>query len=148
MGGKWNTSREFALHMQKFYTWLNPTYKCTCLYIFFSSLHRGQISSLSLGIEIPYPRSEFANTKQKWYVFRYQNCSYLLWEKIVLVIEKNFWISLFEAEGWEFAKILRLLKHGFYKKSLRKDAPLTSWTQWKFKTICGNRKLFKLLFWV
>ena len=27
---KLNTSREFALHMQKFHTWLNPTYKCTC----------------------------------------------------------------------------------------------------------------------
>ena len=26
-------------------------------------------------------------------VFCYQNCSYLLWEKIVLVIEKNFWIT-------------------------------------------------------
>ena len=31
-------------------------------------------------------------------VFCYQNCSDLLWEKIVLVIEK------FEDEGWEFDK--------------------------------------------
>ena len=38
-------------------------------------------------------------------VFCYQNCSDLLWEKIVLVIEKNF-----EAEGQEFAKILRSLE--------------------------------------
>ena len=34
-------------------------------------------------------------------VFCYQNCSDLQWEKIVLVIEKNF-----ETEGQEFAKIL------------------------------------------
>ena len=32
----------------------------------------------------------------------------------------------FEAEGREFAKTLRSLKYGFCKKSLRKDAPLTS----------------------
>jgi hypothetical protein len=39
-------------------------------------------------------------------VFCYQNCSDLLWEKIVLVIE----ILKFEAEGREFAKILRSLE--------------------------------------
>ena len=38
-------------------------------------------------------------------VFCCQNCSDLLWEKVVLVIEKNF-----EAEGWEFAKFLRSLE--------------------------------------
>ena len=42
---KWNTSREFALHMQKFHTWLNPTNAL----VFFSS-YLGQV--LSLGIEI------------------------------------------------------------------------------------------------
>ena len=35
--------------------------------------------------------------------FRYQNYSDLLWEKIVLVIEK-----IFEIRGWEF---LRSLEH-------------------------------------
>ena len=40
-------------------------------------------------------------------VFCYQNC-YLLCEKIVLVIEKK--ILKFEAEGQEFAKILRSLE--------------------------------------
>ena len=39
-------------------------------------------------------------------VFCYQNCSDLLWEKIVLVIEKNF-----EAEGREFEIFLRSLEH-------------------------------------
>ena len=34
------------------------------------------------------------------------NCSDLLWEKLFLVIEKNFW----KAEGREFAKILRSLE--------------------------------------
>ena len=32
-------------------------------------------------------------------VFCYQNCSDLLWEKIVLVIEKNFWSSRLKAEN-------------------------------------------------
>ena len=32
-------------------------------------------------------------------VFCYQNCSDLLWEKIVLVIEKNFWNSRPKAEN-------------------------------------------------
>ena len=41
-------------------------------------------------------------------VFCYQNCSDLLWEKIVLVIEKK--LLKFEAEGREFAKFLRSLE--------------------------------------
>ena len=32
-------------------------------------------------------------------IFCYQNCSDLLWEKVVLVIEKNFWISRLKAEN-------------------------------------------------
>ena len=48
------------------------------------------------------------NLWQKWYVFCYQNCSDLLWEKIILVIEKK--LLKFEAEGQEFAKILRSLE--------------------------------------
>ena len=32
-------------------------------------------------------------------VFCYQNCSYLLWDKIVLVIEKNFWNSRLKTEN-------------------------------------------------
>ena len=40
-------------------------------------------------------------------VFCYQNWSDLLWEKIVLVIEKYL---KFEAEGQEFAKYLRSLE--------------------------------------
>ena len=41
-------------------------------------------------------------------VFCYQNCSDLLWEKIVLVIEKE--LLKFEAEGQEFAIILKSLE--------------------------------------
>ena len=39
--------------------------------------------------------------KEKWkyLVFCYQNCSDLLWKKIVLVIEKNFWNSRLKAES-------------------------------------------------
>ena len=38
-------------------------------------------------------------------VFYYRNCSDPLWEKNVLVIERN--LLKFEAEDWEFAKFLR-----------------------------------------
>ena len=41
-------------------------------------------------------------------VFCYQNCSVLLWEKNVLVIEKNVW--KIEADGQEFAKIVRSIE--------------------------------------
>ena len=43
----------------------------------------------------------------KGLVFCYQNCSDLLWEKIVLVIKKNL---KFEAEGGVFSKNLRSLE--------------------------------------
>ena len=46
---------------------------------------------------------------KKWQmVFCYQNCFDLQWEKIVLVIEKNFWNSRLKL--WEFAKFLRSLE--------------------------------------
>ena len=35
-------------------------------------------------------------------VFCYQNCSDLMWEKIDLVIEKNFWNSRLKAENLNF----------------------------------------------
>ena len=41
-------------------------------------------------------------------LFYFKNCSDLLWEKIVFVIEKI--LLKFEAEGQEFAKFLRSLK--------------------------------------
>ena len=48
-------------------------------------------------------------------VFCFQNCSeLLLWEKIVLVIEKK--LLKFKAEGREFAKILLSLEQFIQKK--------------------------------
>ena len=44
-------------------------------------------------------------------VFCYQNCSDLLWEKNVLVIEKTFWNSRLKAENWQ--KILSPLEQFF-----------------------------------
>ena len=41
-------------------------------------------------------------------VFCFENCSDLLWETIVLAIEKDF--CKFDAEGREFAKNLRWLE--------------------------------------
>ena len=60
-------------------------------------------------------------------VFCYQNCSYLLWEKNVLVILK------FEAESWEFAKNLRSVDQFIQTE------------QWKVRTIFGNVMLFTLV---
>ena len=45
--------------------------------------------------------AHFLDKHKKWYVFCYQNCSDLLWEKIVLVIEKNFWNSRLKAENFQ-----------------------------------------------
>ena len=59
-------------------------------------------------------------------VFYYQNCSDLLWDKIVLVIEKNFWNSRLKAENFQ--------KFWDHWNNLFK--------QWKVRTIFGNRILF------
>ena len=60
-------------------------------------------------------------------VFCYQNCSDLLWEKIVLVIER---LLKFKAEGREFEFFCDHLNNLF--------------KQWKVRTISGNRMLFNL----
>ena len=54
------------------------------------------------------------------------NCSDLLWEKIVLVIEKNFWTSRQKAEDLQM----------FW------DHLNNSFKQWKVRTISGNIMLF------
>ena len=59
-------------------------------------------------------------------VFYYQNCSDLLWEKIILVIEKNFWNSRMKAENLQ----------NFW------DHQNNLFKQWKVRTIYGNRMLF------
>ena len=64
--------------------------------------------------------------KKKTMVFCYQNCFDLLWEKIVLVIEKNFWNSRLKAKN---------LKHFW-------DHLNNLFKQWKVRTISGNRMLF------
>jgi hypothetical protein len=47
-------------------------------------------------------------------VFCYQNCSDLLWEKIVLVIKKNFWNTRLKAEN------LQIWSKQFWKRTLFK----------------------------
>ena len=42
------------------------------------------------------------------FVFCCQNCPDLLWEKIVIMIKKNFW--KFKAKGWELANLLVFLE--------------------------------------
>jgi hypothetical protein len=66
-------------------------------------------------------------------VFCYQNCSDLLWEKNVLVIEKNFW----------FAKFLRSLKvsksrNDFFKYTFPPKNKRTNFTLllWNLRSTC------------
>ena len=66
------------------------------------------------------------NVEHKKMVFCYQNCSDLLWEEIVQVVEKNFWNSRLKAED--------LQKFWDHSNNLFK--------QWKVRTIFGNRMLF------
>ena len=54
-------------------------------------------------------KKEMKLGERKEMVFCYQNCSYLLWEKIALVIEKKKLLK-FEAEGREFEKNSRSLE--------------------------------------
>ena len=51
-------------------------------------------------------------------VYSYQNCSDLLWEKIILLIEKNFWN--FEAEGPRIFKNFEITKT-IYSNSERSE---------------------------
>ena len=67
-----------------------------------------QNSSISAGWKTDVVvESGSANWAEKM-VFCYQNCSELLWEKIVLVTEKDFWNSRLKAKN--FQKNLRSLE--------------------------------------
>ena len=59
-------------------------------------------------------------------VFCFKNCSDLLWEKIVLVIEKNFWNSRLKVENFQ----------NFW------DHSNNLFKQWNVRRIFGNRMLF------
>ena len=58
-----------------------------------------------------YPRKK---EKKEYMVFCYQNCSDLLWEKIVLVMKKNFWNSRLKADNLKVQTM-------FHKKSSPQD---------------------------
>ena len=72
----------------------------------------------------------FISSSQISMVFFYQNFSDLLWEKIVLMIEKKH--LKFEAEGREFAKCLRSLEQ------------FIQTVQWKVKTNFETECFFNL----
>ena len=87
-------------------------------------------------------------------VFCYQNCSDLLCEKIVLVIEKNFWNLRLKAE--KFAKTLRSIGKFIHTMKGQTNAFLTcSWRflrsnileqlNWNWKKLLGFRNLQKKL---
>ena len=74
---------------------------------------RGQPKTFSqtfLNINKSWKCSNLVQEKKVEMVFCYQNCSDLLWEKIVLVTEKDFWNSRLKAENLGFAKFLRSLE--------------------------------------
>ena len=91
-----------------------------------------------LGSSLYYFADWSPKTGSRWFWFRYkiglsmvlcyQNCSNLLWEKNVLVIEKNFWNSRLKAKNFQ-----NLWDHS---NNLFK--------QWKVRTIFGNRIFFNL----
>ena len=92
------------------------------IWIFLSQKSRIAISDLKLNCKF---------FLWKVMVFCYQNCSGLLWEKNVLVIEKNFWNSRLNAENlqkfWD-------LWNNLFKQS-------------KVRTIFGNRIPFLERIW-
>ena len=60
----------------------------------------GQIIQVrELKVPISYNRRRLDITTIQIVVFCYQNCSYLLWEKKILVIENFFWNSRLKAEN-------------------------------------------------
>ena len=74
-------------------------------------------------------------------VFCYQNCSDLMWEKIVLVIEKN--LLKFKAEGREFATFLRSLEQSIQTVKGQNNL----WWHDDFLT-CSWRFLISHAFWL
>ena len=57
------------------------------------------ISLFEIGIKKNWKKTENVfETRKKWYIFCYQIFSDLLWERIVLVIQKNFWINYWDLE--------------------------------------------------
>ena len=70
------------------------------------------------------------------------------WYFVTKIVRKNCSsdrekLLKFEAEGREFAKILRSLKYGFNKKYFRKNEPLTRcWSGKKQRKKCSTRQSF------
>ena len=94
--------------------------------------------------------TEFRSDLQKSYqisgktamVFCYQNCSDLLWEKIVLVIERNLWNSRLQAENFQNFKITRTI---WYSNSERSEQNAFLTWSWRFLRLDRLEQLkFKL----
>ena len=93
---------------------------------YFYALERKLFGHVSLIVDSPRKYRMLVKVKCWQMVFCYQNCSDQLWEKNVLVIQKNFWNSRLKAENlqkfWD-------PYHIFFK-------------QWNVRTIFGNRMFF------
>ena len=74
--------------------------------------------------------ANFSPQKMAWFqnwsrhrlglVFCFQNCSDLIWEKVVLCSDQEKLLK-FKAEGWEFAKFLRSLFRTIYSNGERSE---------------------------
>ena len=96
-----------AVKMLNFHAFLGPT-QVSCLAerswesgaTFFNYINSVETNGITGKIRFEVRKNSIIqiNYLQNWY-FCYQNCSDLLWEKIILVIEKNFWNSRLKAEN-------------------------------------------------
>ena len=66
---------------------------------YFYALERKLFGHVSLIVDSPRKYRVLVKVKCWEMVFCYQNCSDLLWEKNVLMIQKNFWNSRLKAEN-------------------------------------------------
>ena len=105
--------------------WFNSQFWCFS----FSPVKKMRRKIYGLRNGILFPKLSWPNW-EKWYCVT-KFFSDLLWEKIVLVIVKNFWNSRLKADNFQ--------KFWDHLNNLLK--------QWQVITIFGNRTLFKLVPW-
>ena len=75
-----------------------PSWSWTTITVVSSVLRNMKLRSLNPLEHSNWRYNNYLFLKARGMVFCYQNCSNLLWEKVVLVIEKNFWNSRLKAE--------------------------------------------------
>ena len=89
---------------------VNPSFKLMIWFLWLHSVPKALNSQMERKMKFNLNWIENGKWKQVIkIVFCYQNCSDLLWEKIVLVIEKNFWNSRLKGENFQIFEITRTI---------------------------------------